>query len=193
MNNIVPPIVSLFAGLVSLALSVAEGDALVAAISVAVAVPSAVLAYQSFKWAVEPVPCFLSAVTCLAGAFVLLYVFEWYNGDNMALAYSEGAVAWMMVFPAAYLLLKAIANMSGAVLNRILAGAFVGFLSIGLMTLVWVYLSVFHVSELDVKYWFAQEMAYLFVDIVLSAVSAVAIAHILKGKHYRLARRSVEE
>lgn len=191
MNNTVPPLASLAAGIIALVLSVVEGDALVAAMAFAVSAVSAALAVQSRRYAVDPVFCLIAAVTCLVSTYILLYVFEWYNGNDMSLAYSEGFVAWISVFPTAYLLVTVFVNASGAILNRILAPAFTAFSSVGIMTLVWVFISVFFVPELDVKYWFAQEMAYLFVDIVLSAAVAVSAAVLLKGRHYRLQRREV--
>ncbi len=63
------------------------------------------------------------------------------------------------------------------------------FLSIGICTLSWVFVSLFCRADLDVVYFSSQEMAYLFVNLVLSLVAFFVIAKALKGKGKFVERR----
>lgn len=51
------------------------------------------------------------------------------------------------------------------------------------------FVSLFFKQDLDVVYFSSQEMAYLFVNLVLSVVAFLCIARALRGKHRYVERR----
>jgi len=188
-------ILSLAASAVSFVLCIKEGDALVGAIAFTVLAGSIVLLAESTRWKVPTVPPVIAAVTVLVGTLVLLYVLNWTEGSGMSQTLSshiEGVVVWTMTFPAAYMILNAYALAADAVLNRVLAGGFTAFFSIGLLTLVWVFLAIFCFGDLDTKYFFSMETAYIFVNMVLSLVGAGAVSFALRGRGWRLKRIPAE-
>ena len=180
---------------ISFALCILEGDALVGAVVFMALAGSLVLLLVSDKWKVSAVPLLIAAVTVLAGTVLLLYVLNWSEGSGMSQTLSshiEGVVVWTMTFPVAYMILSIYVLVSDAALNRVLAGGFTAFFSIGLLTLVWVFLAIFCFGDLDTKYLFSMETAYIFVNMVLSLVAAVVVSVALKGKSWRLKRIPAE-
>ena len=188
--------VSLAASLVVLVLSVLDGDAVTGCPSFALLFVSAVLLAGSRRFEVPDRVPFVAAATCVVCGALLIYMLEWTSGcgmDEAMYSHIEGLVAWGMTFPTAYLAVYAVVNLFGATFNRVVVGGFTAFISIGLMTLTWVYISVFCYGDLDTRYVFSQEVAYLFVNLIVSLVAALVIAKVLKGRHYTMTRREVSE
>ena len=188
--------VSLAASLVVLVLSVLDGDAVTGCPSFALLFVSAVLLAGSRRFEVPDRMPFVAAAACVVCGAVLIYVLGWTPGCGMGeteYSHVEGVVAWGMTFPTAYLVVYMVVNLFGATFNRVVVGGFTAFISVGLMTLTWVFISVFCYGDLDTRYVSSQEMAYLFVNLVISLVAALVIAKALKGRHYSMTRREVSE
>lgn len=188
--------VSLVASVVILVFSILDGDAVTGCLSGALLIVSMILILESRRFVVPDIMPFVAAAACVLGSYLLMEVLNWTPGcgiEENLYSHIEGLVAWGMTFPLAYLALAAVVNLTGAVFNRVTVAGFTAFFSVGLMTLTWVFISVFCYSDLDVRYVSSQEMSYLFVNLVASAVAAVVITKALKGKHYSMSRKGVSE
>ena len=191
MRAPVSEIVLFAATVVCLALCVDDGDALIGAVLFFPMAVSLVLIAESRRWRVPTVVPIICAASCVFMTLVCLYVLNWTEDTEMSQSlhsHIEGAVIWTTTFTSAFLIVDAVVIAADAFLNRIVGGFFTIFVSVGTMTLVWVFLAVFFNDEIDVRYHFSMEIAYIFVNGMLSLFAGIGMAKYLKGKHWSLRR-----
>ena len=190
------PEIALFASaVVCMAMSVCDGDVLISTLIAFPMVVSLILIIESTRWKVPGAVPYLCAVCCIVCTVINLYVLNWTDDTEMSQSlhsHIEGLVIWTVTFSTAYLILCAVAIAADSLFNRVLAGALTVFISIGIITLVWVLLALFFHSDIDTKYSFSMEIAYIFVNGVVSLVAAMCFVRRLRGSHWRLCREPRE-
>lgn len=195
MKAILPSVLLLAVSAACMAMAVSEGDALIAAVMAFPLFTSVALIIEGRRWKVPFIVPVICAAACILATVTCLYALNWTESTDMSQSlhsHIEGVILWTVTFTNGYLILNAYANAADAVLNRILTGALTIFFSIGSMVLVWVFLAVFFNDDIDTKYFFSMEIAYLFVNGILSAVAGILITVKLKGRHWRVCRVPLE-
>lgn len=195
MKAPVPEIVLLAAAVICIALSISEGDALITVVLAFPLIASVALIIEGRSWKVPGIVPYLCAVCCVMCTLLSLYVLNWTEDTEMSQSlhsHIEGLVIWTVTYSTAYLLLSAVSIAADSVFNRVLAGALTVFMSIGTISLVWVFLELFFHDDIDTKYRFSMEIAYIFVNGVTSFVASMYFVHRLKGSHWRMCREPAE-
>ncbi len=191
VKTAVPSIVLFAVTVACMALSLFEDDMLMAAVLAFPMAASVILMAESRRWVVPVKVPLLCAAACIFSTLMCIYVLNWTEDTDISqslYSHIEGLVLWLVTFTSAILTVAAVATAADAVFNRVLAGSLTIFVSIGSMTLVWVFLSVFFDHDVDSKYTFSMEMAYLFVNGVASLLTAIAVSKGLRGRHWRFKR-----
>jgi len=195
MMRVSTAVASLFAGLIVLGLSACSGNVFTGVVALMVATVSFVYVVASRRFDLPAVPPLVCAFGCLAALAPLTDWSVWnagYLGGAGVWNHVEGAGIWLTVFPMSYMVMALVSKYADGRYNRFLAYGFSALLSIGSLVLVWVAVSVFCFPDLDTKYTFTQESAFLFTDCILSfATACIAVRH-LNGSGMAVERREGE-
>lgn len=188
-----------------------EDDTVVTVYAAMALVLYSVLLYSGRDGLVDPrIPLF-SAVIMLAASMVLLFALNFegnpyssfivdadgneevvFSAEKRFYAHLEGAVAWCISYPLAFVAIVCISTISGSRLNRFLLGGFLVFGSEAFTSLMLVAVSLFNKDQLGETLFFVDELAYLFTGLVLSVIAAVAIVRLMRGKKFVIPRDGPE-
>ncbi len=153
-----------------------------------------ILAHMSASCEIDIRVSLVSLFTLVLGTILFLFVLNYTTEpfvDKRTYAHIEGFVAWLIAYPLAYMAMECIVLLFDASLNKILVGGFMVFNSEALTSLMLIAISIFDTENLDTTFMFVDELAYLFMGLVLSLLAAVIICIALRGKRYQMSRKTL--
>lgn len=171
-----------------------ERDFLVVTYALCALVFNGVLAHVSASCEISTNVSLISMTTLILGTILFLFVLNYTTEpfvDKRTYAHIEGLVAWLIAYPLAYLATECIVLLFDASLNRVLVGGFMVFNSEALTSLMLIAISIFDTENLDTTFMFVDELAYLFMGLVLSLIAAVITCISLRGKGYLMSRKTL--
>lgn len=176
-------------------LGLIDHDFLVITYSLCATLFTGILAHISKSREIKTTVSIISMVTLTIGSLLFLFVLNYTSEpfvDKRMYAHIEGLVAWIIAYPLAYLATECIVLLFNASLNRILVGGFMVFNSEALTSLMLIAISIFDTENLDTTFMFVDELAYLFMGLVMSLVAAVLTVIMLRGKGYLMSCETLE-
>ena len=191
MNDRVGIMASTVIAVAIIAIAVIEDDTIVGMLALFLTVSDLVLLYCEREYKVSAKVPLISAVTLVISSLVLMYILNYDSGAAVSkgiYSHIEGLFAWAASYTIGICILMCISYLFGAVYNRVLVGGFSVFSSMAVMTVIWVVVSIISFDKLENSIMFSDELSYLFVNLVASAVTGIIICMKLKNTHYRMER-----
>lgn len=184
----------LIVSIVIAAVGLLKNDFLVITYALCSALFSVVLIRVSKEGEVDTKISLISMSTLIIGTILFIYVLNYSTEpfvDKRTYAHIEGLVAWVIAYPLAYLATECIVLLFNASLNKYLVAGFMVFNSEALTSLMLIAISIFETEELDITFMFVDELAYLFMGLVMSLIAAFITCIALRGKKYRMCRETL--
>lgn len=176
------------------AVGLLKHDFLVVTYALCSTVFSGIFIYLSGTYNIKTSASIISMITLVLGTILFLYVLNYTDDpfvDKRTYAHIEGIIAWVIAYPLAYLAIECIVLLFGASLNKYLVGGFLVFNSEALTTLMLIAISIFDTENMDIKFMFVDELAYLFMGVVMSLISVIVMMIVLRGKKYPISRETL--
>ncbi len=194
MNSKAVFIAELIISLAIAAIGLANHDFLVVTYALCSALFAGILIRSSGTCEIKTNVSIISMITLIVGAILFIYVLNYTSDpfvDKRTYAHIEGFIAWTIAYPLAYLATECIVLLFNASLNRYLVSGFMVFNSEALTSLMLIAISIFDTENLDTTFMFVDELAYLFMGLVMSVIVAAIMCIALRRTKFMISRETL--